>query len=140
MIFFVILGLLSAIMAFLLLGFYVRIFKYGSVIGKICEIDGPFASHAPGVTIFHIEVQFNEDGSEKKLVAFNRFIVLPLFERFKLSQLRKKHIGRQIHIYYNPDNNAQVLLREYMWKEILMCVFLLCLGILLILTGVYRWY
>ena len=140
MIFFVILGLLSAIMAFLLLGFYVRIFKYGSVIGKICEIDDPCASHAPGVTIYHIEVQFNKDGLEKKLVALNRFIAFPFFERFKHSKLRKKHIGRPVHIYYNPDNNTQVLLREYMWKEILLCAFLLCLGILLILTGIYRWY
>lgn len=52
------------------------------------------------------------------------------------------HIGAaayfiEVHIYYNPNNQRQVLLKEYMWKEFLLCAFLLFLGIMLISVGIY---
>ncbi len=140
MIFFIIPGLLFSVLAVLLLGFYIRIIRKESVIGEICGIDDNGSSHAPGAAVFHIEVSFHKDGTDKKMVALNRFIAVPFFEKFQLSQVRKKHIGKQVHIYYNPDNTAQVLLREYMWKEILLCAFLFCLGTILIIAGFYKWY
>lgn len=140
MIFFIILGLLSFIMAVFLFGFYIRTLKNVNVIGEICGIDDNYSSYVPGVTVYHIVVQFNKNGVDKRLVALNRFIVIPFFERPKLSQLKKKHIGKQVNIYYNPDNYAQVLIREYMWKEFLLCAFLLCLGNFLIFAGIYQWY
>ncbi len=135
MIFLLTLGLLSLTMASFLLGSYISIIRKRRCVGKICGIDGRCSPQALGVMAFHIEVQFNDDGQDIKLVALNSFIVLPFFEKMMLSKL-KKHVGRQVHIYFDPDNNARVLLREYMWKEFLMCFFLLLLGSMLITAGV----
>ena len=138
MLFFVILGLLCFIMGAFLLGSYVRILKKGKcVIGKICEIEEAYRSPA---ICFCIEVQFNKDGQEIKRIALEAFVPLPFFLKHKLSKLRKKHIGRQVHVYYNPDNDSQVLLLEYIWKDFLISAFIIFLGIIGILGGIFHWY
>lgn len=131
----VIFGLLFCITAFFLLGSEIRVLIKGKrAIGKICELKGNCYTTNPG--IFNIEVQFSEGGQDIRLVTLNSFCLTPYFRKFKLSRLRKKHIGKQVHIYYNPDNKRQVLLREYMWKEFLMAAFLFFLGVILIWDGI----
>lgn len=138
MIFFVILGLLHFIMGAFLFGFDIRILKKGKcVIGKICEVEEAYRKPA---IVFCIEVQFNKDGLEIKRIALEAFVPLPFSLKHKLSKLRKKHIGRQVHVYYNPDNDSQVLLLEYIWKDFLISAFIIFLGIIGILGGIFHWY
>ena len=82
--------------------------------------------------MFCIEVQFNKDGQEIKRTALEHFSTPPFFLKHKLSKLRKKHIGRQVHVYYNPDNDMKVLIWEYIWKDFLISAFIMFLGIMLI--------
>lgn len=60
-----------------------------------------------------IWVRFMTDGEEKKSHTLHHFMLIPFFEEFQLSRLRKRHVGRQVHIYYNSDREGQVLIREY---------------------------
>ena len=139
MFFFIILGLLSITAVVFLMSKYIKILKNGKcVMGKISEIDNG-TSYALGGTSCFIEVQFYEDGHDIKLITLNHFFLPPFFYKRKLSRL-KKHIGRQVHIYYNPDNKTQVLLREYIWKEFFLCFFMFSWGIILILMGICKWY
>lgn len=50
--------------------------------------------------------------------------------KHKLSKLRKKHIGRQVHVYYDPDNDLKVLIWEYIWKDFLISTFIMLLGLI----------
>ena len=139
MAFFVILGLIHIIIAFFLLTFDLRILIKGErAIGEICDLRSHCHSSDPGS--FNIEVQFNRDGRDIKLVTLNSFYLTPFFMKFKISRLRKKHIGRPVHIYYDLDNNTQALIREYMWKEFLRSAFLFFLGVIVVLAGIYKWY
>lgn len=140
LIFLIISGLMCISMGIFLLGGYIRLIKKGKcVIGKICGIEF-VGNYGVGGTSYFIVVQFKEDGHDRELVTLNQFMLLPFFEKRKLSRLRKKHIGRRVHIYYTPDKKKQVLLREYMWKEFLACAFLFFLGAVLILAGINKWY
>lgn len=131
--FFLILGSVSIIMAIFSLGIYIRILKNSEcAMGKITDIDYG-DSYCRGGTAYFIEVEFHKDGQDIKLDTLNYFFLAPFFEKHKLSRLRKKHIGRPVHIYYNPDNKRQVLLREYMWKNFLICAFILFLGVVILI-------
>ena len=130
MIFLIILGLLCFIMGAFLLGSYIRILRKGKcVIGEICKIEEECMGSAP---VFCIEVQFNKDGQVIKRRALEHFSATPFFMKHQLSKLRKKHIGRQVHVYYNPDNDMKVLIWEYIWKDFLISAFIMFLGIMLI--------
>lgn len=132
-----ILGILSCFFGIFILWGYIHIVKKSErVIGNICEIDNGGAGGGVGGTPHNIVVQFTKDGKTIKLTTLNSFFLAPLFKKYKLSQLRKKHVGRQVHIYYNPAKKGQALLREYMWKKFLTGFFLILTGCLLIFAGI----
>ena len=108
-------------------------------VGEICGIE--FHGNYGGTgTPYFIEVQFKEKGQDIKLVTTHSIEFVPLFEKLKLSRRRRKLIGRRVHIYYIPDGKRRALLREYLWKEFLMAAFLFFLGLIVILSIVYKWY
>lgn len=133
-------GLLPISMGCFLLGGHILSLKKSKcVTGTICGI-GHETIYVPGATIYYIVVRLKEDGKDIELVTIHFFSPAPFFRKIRLAGLRKKHIGRRVHIYYNPDSKKRVLLREYMWKEFLWCVFLFFLGTILLLSGIYGWY
>lgn len=127
--FVVILGLLIVGMAVFMIGGQLYILKKGEhVRGEICEISDVSeyrGNHA-------IIVQFMKDGEEIRSHTLNSFALVPFFEKYQLSILRRIHVGRKVHIYYNPDRKGQVLIREYIWKEFILWIFLLAVGIILV--------
>lgn len=129
------LGLIHISMGLFLLGGHILVLKKSICVeGKICEIGHGIT--AAGGTTYFIVVQLKEDGQDIELVTMDSFTLIPFFEKIKLSKLRKRHIGRRVHIYYNPDNKKRVLLREYLWKNFLCCAFLFFLGTILLLSGI----
>lgn len=117
---------------------YMRILTKGKcVIGEICGIDfrGNYGARAAP---YFIEVQFKEEGQDIKLLTVHNFCLVPFFEKYRLSKLRKKHIGRQVHIYYIPAKKRQVLLREYVWKEFLISAFVFSIGAVLIFACICK--
>lgn len=140
MIFFLLFGLFLMTCALFLFGVYINILrKSRCAVGEVCGI-GDGVSYSRGGTAHLIEVRFNQDGKDVKGEALNHFFLIPFWRKRRLSRLRAKHIGRQVHIYYNPDNQRQILLREYLWREFLLCAFIFLLGSLFILAGIYKWY
>ncbi len=121
---------------FLLCENVIALIRSRCVVGKICDI-GHAAIYCPGATTYHIVVQLKEDGRDMELVTVNHFSLAPFFEKSRLSRLRRKHIGRQVHIYYNPDHKKHTMLREYMWKDFMWCAFLFLLGGLLTAAGIF---
>ena len=115
------LGLLISLMGIFYLSFCIVTMKKGEcVIGTICEIDN--GSPSQGGSAHHIIVQF---------MLWNH---IPQHN----IALRKKHVGRQVHIYYNPARETQALLREYIWKDFLtgmLLIFLGCFPIFSIIIG-----
>ena len=138
--FLLIFSLLICFMGISLLCFYIMIIKKSEcVTGKICEIDGG-SSYGKGGTAHHIVVQFDKDGQTVRLHTLNHFFLSPFFEKYKLSRLKTKHIGRQVHIYYNPAQKTQALLREYIWKDFLCGLLLLLIGCFSIFAIIMGWY
>ncbi len=131
------LGLLISLMGIFYLSFCIVTMKKSEcVIGTICEIDN--GSPSQGGSAHHIIVQFNKDGETIRLHTLSCFFLAPFFEKCKLARLRKKHVGRQVHIYYNPARETQALLREYIWKNFLtgmLLIFLGCFPIFSIIIG-----
>lgn len=128
MLFIRILGLLFFMMAVFMFGVSIRIMTKGErVIGEVCGI----SYSGPGASTYSIRVRFKKDKQYVECSSLNHFKLIPFFKKFQVSRLKKRHIGRQVHIYYNPNNKLQVLIREYMWKNFLLNAFLLCLGIIL---------
>lgn len=128
MLFIRILGLLIFMMAVFMFGCIIRIIIKGEcVTGEVCGI----SYSGPGASTYSIHVRFKKDKQYVESSSLNHFTLIPFFEKFQVSRLKRRHIGRQVHIYYNPNNKLQVFIREYMWKDLLLFAFLLCLGIIL---------
>ncbi|MDE5749045.1 MAG: hypothetical protein K2I21_15915 [Acetatifactor sp.] len=107
-------------------------------VGEICGIEFHGNYGGKGIPYF-IEVQFKEKGQDIKLVTAHSIEFVPFFVKLKLSRRRRKLIGKRVHIYYIPGKR-RVLLREYLWEEFLMAAFLFFLGLIVILSIVYKWY
>lgn len=138
--FLLILSSLIFFMGIFSLYFCIMIIKKGECVkGNICEIDDG-SSYGTGGTAHHIIVRFDKDGQTMKLHTLNHFFLTPFFKKYKLSRLRKKHIGRKVHIYYNPARKTQALLREYIWKDFLFSSLLLLMGCFLIFAIIMGWY
>lgn len=138
--FLLILSLLTCLMGIFCFCFCIMLIIKGEcVTGKICEIDDG-SSFGTGGTAHHIIVQFEREGQTVKLHTLSHFFLAPFFEKYKLSRLRKKHVGKQVHIYYNPANEAQAIVREYLWKDFLLGLLLLFIGCFLFLSIIMGWY
>lgn len=98
--------------------------------GQICDIsDGYYGGK--GGTVHHVIVKFFLMGKEMIVETHAVFSISAFFERVrqrKLSQLRNKYIGKQVHIYYNPDKPLQSLVKEFLWKDVLISLFMIALG------------
>lgn len=123
---------------FLTVGDVLVLARSRCVVGTICGIDHGTV-YAPGATVYYIVVQLKEDGKDIELVTLNSFALLPFFTKVRLSRLRKKHVEKRVHVYYNPDHKKQVLIREYIWKEFLWCAFLFSVGGILMMAGIFNW-
>lgn len=136
-----ILSLLICFMGIFSLGFCITLIKNGECItGKICEIDDGGSGGGTGGTGHHIIVEFIKDGQAIRLHTLSHFFLAPFFEKSKLSKLRKKHVGKLVHVYYNPARKTQALVREYIWKDFLCGLLLLFVGCFSILLIIMRWY
>lgn len=134
-----ILGMLFIGLSFFAFGTDIGILIKGKrAVGEICGIEFHGNYGGKGIPYF-IEVQFKEKGQDIKLVTAHSIEFVPFFVKLKLSRRRRKLIGKRVHIYYIPGKR-RVLLREYLWKEFLMAAFLFFLGLIVILSIVYKWY
>lgn len=132
------LGIIFCGTAFFLLFTYLRIIKKGeSITGEICEIDdGSFT--VKGGTFHSIWVQYiGQDETVQQMRSINGFILSPFREKHKLSKLRKKHLGKMVHGYLLSGKFSKLLLREFMWKNWILCLFLLLWGLFLLLPGIF---
>lgn len=132
------LGIILCGTAFFLLFTYLRIIKKGeSITGEICEIDdGSFT--VKGGTFHSIWVQYiGQDETVQQMRSINGFILSPFREKHKLSKLRKKHLGKTVHGYLLSGKFSKLLLREFMWKNWILCLFLLLWGLFLLLPGIF---
>ena len=135
----ILLGILIIFCGIFLLWCCISIIKNGEhVTGNICEIAN--GSSGMGGSAHNIIVEFNQNGETVKHYTLDFFFLTPFFKKRQLARLRKKHVGRQVHIYYNPANELQALIREYMWKDFLMALFLIFLGCTPILASIMNWY
>lgn len=132
------LGIILCGTAFFLLFTYLRIIKKGeSITGEIFEIDdGSFT--VKGSTFHSIWVQYiGQDETVQQMRSINGFILTPFREKHKLSKLRKKHLGKMVHGYLLSGKCSKLLLREFMWKNWILCLFLLLWGLFLLLLGIF---
>ena len=131
----VIIGLSIMAMALFVFGVELYILKTGkTAAGEICLIDDG-GGYRNAHTIW---VRFTADGTEKKSHTLHHFTLIPFFEGFQLSRLRKRYVGRSVHFYYNPDRKGQVLIREYIWRDFLLWTPMLALGIAVFLDGICK--
>lgn len=98
--------------------------------GQVCDIsDGYYGSK--GATVHHVLVKFVLLGKEITVETHAVFTIRAFFDSFRereLSRLRKKYIGKQVHIYYNPDKPLQSLVREFLWRDVLISLFPIALS------------
>lgn len=108
--------------------------KYKCYEGQICDIsDGYYG--AKGATVHHVLVKFVLSDREIIVETHAVFTIRSFFDSFrerKLIRLREKYIGKQVHIHYNPDKPLQSLVKEFLWKDVLISMFLVALSVFLL--------
>lgn len=122
-----------------LLGFYLRIIQSGiRVDGTICDIVG--APQAVSSSTHTVRVKFRFQDKDIEADTLKLVFLVPFLVNRQLKRLKKKYIGKQVHIYFNPKNQAQVLIKEYIWKVLICPLFMILLGVLVIGAGWFKCY
>ena len=129
MVLILIIGLFLCLVGFFLLFTYGRMIQKGEPItGEICEIDdGSFSMK--GGTFHEIWVQYNNrQGETVKVPTVHGFVTILFWKKRKLLKLRKKYLGKQVQGYLKAGKYPKVILRKFMWKNIILSLFSLFLG------------
>lgn len=134
-IFISIIGVFLLLIGFFMFYRYIYIIRKGErYIGEICDIS--FYSSVKGGSNYSIVVKFFAQDKEIKTATLDIFTLTPFFEKWKLARLRKKYIGRPVHIYYTPTHPLHSLTKEFFWKHILYSIFLILMSGFLICAAI----
>lgn len=96
---------------------------------KITGIKEGGISSGKGGTSYAYEVEFKYKRKVIRKDALNSVFLAPFFEKQKLKRYQKRYTGQEVHVYYNPKNPEQILIKEQLWKIFLSPAVLLVLGI-----------
>lgn len=130
----VVLGVFCAGIGLLLMWFDKRIMRKTTChSGEISGIDDSWTN---GVgPSYSISVKFVVEGKTIELPTMHFFPGFPFFEKMQINRLRKKYIGKPVHIYYHRENSRQLMIREFLWKRYLLSGMLVLAGGLAIVAG-----
>lgn len=134
-IFVIISGVIVLLIGLFMFYFYLKII-FNNKCYKAEIIDMNFgASYRQGIPFHSFKVSFKHNNEIICASTLNTIMGFSLFEKRQFRRYQKKYIGRRVYVYYNPNNPAQTLIKEYVWKDFLLSNFLICLSIFLIAAG-----
>lgn len=103
--------------------------------GQIYDVDENPGTRVKGGGRHSIIVKFKMQEKEIIVSALSGFFVTSLFKKQQITRLRKKYIGKQVHIYYWQDKPLRTLIREFMWRDLIDYGFMIVLGVVVILAS-----
>ena len=133
----IILGLLIISAGLFLIFFYIRIMKRGECCeAKIAGIEEKGQSFGMGGSAHSILVKFEHEDENICAESLHTFYLIPAGVRRRLNRLQNKYIKKQVHIFYNPDNLKQILIKEFLWRIFIVPIFMTALGAFLLAVGI----
>ncbi len=102
---------------------------------RITGISEEGVHYAVGGVSYSFQVEFKYKRKVVRKPAMNAVFLMPFFEKWKLERCRKRYTGMEVHVYYNPDNPAQIIIKEQLWKIFLTPAVLLILGVFALVMG-----
>lgn len=96
---------------------------------KITGIKEERASSGWRESAYSYEVEFKYKRKTIRKNALNSVFLIPFFEKQKIKKYQERYTGQEVHVYYNPKNPAQILIKEQLWKIFLSPAVLLLLGV-----------
>lgn len=125
--------IINIMIALLMLTAYCMIIvKSNRYPAKIIGISEPGTCYGTGGTSYSFQVEFEYEGKVIRKDTLSAVFIWPFFRKRILRGFKKRYQGRKVHVYYNPKNPQQILIQELLWKEFLMPVTLLTVGILIL--------